>query len=57
LLLLLGSRCPLRALETGSNAPHHSHCSASAEVRWLHRQQIRVGGSRFFIHGGSGGLP
>jgi hypothetical protein len=56
LLLLLGSRYPLRAIETGRNAPEHWHRSASAQVQWLHSQQIRVGGSRFFIHGGSGGF-
>jgi len=52
---VLGSRYPLRALETGSNAPHRWQHSTSAEAPWLHRQQIRVSGSRFFIHGGSGG--
>ena len=31
------------AIETSSSAPRHSHYTARAEVRWLHRQQIRVG--------------
>ena len=37
-------------------ATHHSHCSASAEVRWLHRQhQHSRSMRRLRSHGGSGG--
>ena len=57
LLLLRGSRYPLRAIETGSNAPHSWHRSASAEVRCEHRPHKHSRPMRRLrSHGGSGGF-